>query len=191
MAVGVLTHKLDFLEPHATRMTTTWGDSAARGKHKNMYHPSPACTESAKNVEIVARPQSAHIRGHPVRHHRRAQRQNTAPSRPSRRRGRPQLPTRARPPLWGRPPLLGARLPRPCATSQACLAHPSEHSRARARHTPHATTKQPQRAAAARRGRAVRCARRPCACRCAHRGAQERAGGSSPSARRPCAVSSI
>ena len=82
-------------------------------------------------------------------------------------------------------------MPRPCATSQACLAHPSEHSRASARPTPHATTKQPQRAAAARRGRAVRCARRPCACRCAHREAQERAGGSSPSARRPCAVSSI
>eukprot|EP00966_Prymnesium_polylepis_P128946 2982072-Prymnesium_polylepis.1 len=44
-------------------MATAWGDSAARGEHENMRHPSPTCTETrnAKQVEIAARPRSAHI----------------------------------------------------------------------------------------------------------------------------------
>ena len=176
--------KTRFSGTEATRMTTTWGDSAARGKHVTMRHQSLACMERAKKAEIVARPRSAHIRSR-VRHHRSAQRQYIAPSRPPRRRSRPQRRPRARTALWGRPPLRGARLRRSCVLT-ACLAHPSEHGRAPAPHA-YPTPQRGSRAtgAAARPTRAVRRARSPCARRLAHLAAQERTGGSPPSARRP------
>eukprot|EP00966_Prymnesium_polylepis_P213929 4954477-Prymnesium_polylepis.1 len=60
-AVGGDTRGVDFLETHFTRVTTAWGDSAARGNHGTMRHLSPACMESEKNTEIVARPWSAYI----------------------------------------------------------------------------------------------------------------------------------
>lgn len=171
--------------------STTQGDSTTRGEHKIMCHPCPACTRhrKRKQVEIVARLRSAHIA---CDRHRGGQHQPNAPSRPPWRRRRPQRHPRARTTLWNQTPLWGARLRRSCAASRACLAHPSEHSRAPAR-APHTTPQEAAapRAAAALPACAVRRARRPCARRRAHRAAQERTGGSKPSARRQCAVSSI
>ena len=81
---------VDFLETHATRMTTVWVDSAAHGKHETMRHLSPACIESAKKHRNRRAPAECSCIACDSRHHRSAQRQNTAPSRTPRRRGRPQ-----------------------------------------------------------------------------------------------------
>ena len=93
--LGGVTRGVDVLETHATRMTTAWGDSAARGKHGTMRQLSTACKESAKSRNCRA-PTGAHIKHE---RHRRAQHQQNAPSRPSRRWRHPQRPPRARPPL--------------------------------------------------------------------------------------------